>query len=891
MNESSIMREIVDKHFNDNWVITTFMGLTFDLSFWWEPYKAAKSALKNVIEKKMISSVTSRYEMNFKQCKEALSKILMEGVLNEDYVINHSSSLVTELRNSNTTLRWLFLHRKSSNKKLRDLIYDIASTEKLLQTLFHVAQFEFLLKKIVQSIIDNRKSYWDACLEECISRLKELSDYFSGQKALSRVKKDERLQKWFSDLNDQVETLDLENSIVASRKIINIINALQNVQQFHQIDNNLQITQFISDTSTYLNRMIQILQVKESTLETIACVSDFTYAWQLIQEPEYVLSMQNQIKLNPKICLLLRSTFLKLVSILELPLVRINQCNSQDVVSVAAYYSSELVNYIRHVLEAIPKSVFSNLSTIIAIQTDKLKELPMKLQAIELDKYSQLDLRYDLAKAFNEIAVFTEGILEMNTTFVGIISVDPRDLLEQGIRKELVLQIAQNFHTFLSFKTDRVVEFEENLSKLAATLQAVKRSFEYIQDYLNLYGLKLWQEESSRIIGLNLEMESNQFLRKQIQPWESQYQDEAIPIPEFLPVEKDKDRSSITFLGRLARQLLIHSDYKRMVYVRSNQAWFSSNGTENLGPRIFSLIDQALGAVGLNGVNRLFSFMISRDLSKLSQSYLNEFIAQSNSNLVFMEDFGSDISPCSQIITDIEGGYNGSISRFEKLSFGSTFSELICSIGQMQLLCIHLTNELSFSCKLDSKLYFCALENLDKSLLHDMKAHAKDPERFSCPDTETTPLFSELSKYLESAGLSNPMEKIYFTTDPLPEISTFLCLLCISQLPNLYWVKRVGVTHKSRKELKKDGYVFVVGLITFLKQLHPLHTQEFVAFVAQYIKSLVLFHSKKPVPATEFPRELKDAILFMKEFYIVSQIPRQVMQQYLPVYILESMEL
>lgn len=28
-----------------------------------------------------------------------------------------------------------------------------------------------------------------------------------------------------------------------------------------------------------------------------------------------------------------------------------------------------------------------------------------------------------------------------------------------------------------------------------------KRSFEYIQDYIQIYGLKIWQEELTRIIG------------------------------------------------------------------------------------------------------------------------------------------------------------------------------------------------------------------------------------------------------------------------------------------------------------------------------------------------------------------------------------------------------
>ena len=37
--------QVVDKHFNDNWVIPVYMGILADLSEEWAPYKAAREAL------------------------------------------------------------------------------------------------------------------------------------------------------------------------------------------------------------------------------------------------------------------------------------------------------------------------------------------------------------------------------------------------------------------------------------------------------------------------------------------------------------------------------------------------------------------------------------------------------------------------------------------------------------------------------------------------------------------------------------------------------------------------------------------------------------------------------------------------------------------------------
>ena len=56
-----------------------------------------------------------------------------------------------------------------------------------------------------------------------------------------------------------------------------------------------------------------------------------------------------------------------------------------------------------------------------------------------------------VAKLTHDISVFTEGILLMKTTVVGTIKVDSKLLLEDGIRKELVKQVAVALHNGLTF--------------------------------------------------------------------------------------------------------------------------------------------------------------------------------------------------------------------------------------------------------------------------------------------------------------------------------------------------------------------------------------------------------------------------------------------------------
>ena len=77
--------------------------------------------------------------------------------------------------------------------------------------------------------------------------------------------------------------------------------------------------------------------------------------------------------------LLLRATFLKLVSIIDFPLERISQCESKDLVSVSAYYSEQIVNFVREVLAIAPKTVFDMLNDIVQLEAHTLKPLPMKV--------------------------------------------------------------------------------------------------------------------------------------------------------------------------------------------------------------------------------------------------------------------------------------------------------------------------------------------------------------------------------------------------------------------------------------------------------------------------------------------------------------------------------
>lgn len=62
---------------------------------------------------------------------------------------------------------------------------------------------------------------------------------------------------------------------------INCIYVTQ-VQEFHQLESNLQVCQFLADTRKFLHQMIRTINIKEEVLITMQIVGDLSFAWQLI---------------------------------------------------------------------------------------------------------------------------------------------------------------------------------------------------------------------------------------------------------------------------------------------------------------------------------------------------------------------------------------------------------------------------------------------------------------------------------------------------------------------------------------------------------------------------------------------------------------------------------
>jgi len=894
--EDAVMREIVDKFFPDNWIITFYLGFTVDLTYVWEPFKAARAAIANTANVQNVTKVSEIHWGSVERLNSELRVYLTEGMMSEDFILDHLFKLLNCVRNCNVAIRWLLLHTSSANtnKKLRELVSINPKTgggpeflNRILTLLLDTAQFEFIMKNVITEILDSKETRWNECKREASTRMDELGNFFSGETALSRVQANKHLEKWFHDIAREIDSLDCNESAVASgRKMQQLRQALQEVEQYHDLETSLQVRSFLGDVRKYIEQMLRVVNVGNNVLGILGLVSDLSYAWDVLRSGNaYIQLMQDRIKDSPSLMLKLRSVLVKLSSILNTPLVRISQAESKDLVSVSAYFSGELISYVRTVLDVIPKTVFQLLDAIIQLQTSSIPELSAKVEKDQIRDFAKLESRFKLSQLTYAISVFTEGILAMETTLVGIDRMIPKQMLEDGIRKELVRRVSSALDSTLVFETGKIDEFNLRLRSVAQQLDGYCRSFQYIQDYIRLQGLQVWQEEFMRIVNFYVEKECAAFLLKHDEDLESVYQSREVPIPEFPP----RDSSSVNFSGRLARALLSLTDYHSTLYIPDTFTWYeattSAAAKPLVGPETLQLLLDSVNVYGVSGLDEFYCFRIVKSLRDTLTQTERSLKADKGLTTFISEKYGM-LVPFQTIPT-------AAVKLFEQIVKTTKLLQQplldgMAFVGQVQLIRERLASTLHLACKTDAGHLYSVLSTFNSSLLKDVRAHYMDPDNMPYPDQES-PLLPELSKYLETAGISDALMKIYVTTDGLDTLPLLIFASLLSSLSGYQFNPMLGVLVPlaRREKQRKDATALAVGAATLLRQFHSSHMLAFVGICGQYVRSQLntlgfSTGGQKTLAIDQVPVETTNLLFFLESFLPYARLSRDAVDSVLP---------
>lgn len=213
-------------------VVSVYMGFTFNLMDWWDPYKAAKSALNNTSQTSNIKQVVAKYISKLQKLFPETEKLLQEGALTEENLLDSSVKVLNIIRDCNVTLKWLILHTSKlsltgeQNKKcrqLRDLVMNESKSRHghIFQLLLNTAQFEFKLRSMYKKMIDKRRLSWEKCREKGRQKMMDLVKILTteieaaGKKSKAKLNK---LKQWFIAREAQMAQLSLDGNACYSKK-------------------------------------------------------------------------------------------------------------------------------------------------------------------------------------------------------------------------------------------------------------------------------------------------------------------------------------------------------------------------------------------------------------------------------------------------------------------------------------------------------------------------------------------------------------------------------------------------------------------------------------------------------------------------------------------------
>lgn len=379
------------------------MGYLVDLSVEWQLFKSSGRAINNIVNLDNISKIAKNFRKTGKEVVIKLeSEVLLEGVLSKEFVLENLNPLLKLLRESNVTCRWLMLHRLSLKPEFRNFVSKNAKLTSILKILLFGSQFEQILEKIIIQLLFQKDEYWESDRSAAVDNMSDVSDLYSGKTSFKLIKANQQYSDWFGRMRDNITNLDVEKQGESSRRIQKFVRALIDVEKYDGIDDNMQVRQYITSTIGHLKKMLKVLNLRKRLPTEIKQITDASYTSLLLKE--YVVQMQNIIQKDSKSTLLLRSTFMKLISIMISPMSRIMQLSElpeeekernfeEEKKSVSMYYSAELMKFVKEVLQIIPNRVFKVSLEMSSYLTSKIKNMPGLIEQRELRDFAQFENR------------------------------------------------------------------------------------------------------------------------------------------------------------------------------------------------------------------------------------------------------------------------------------------------------------------------------------------------------------------------------------------------------------------------------------------------------------------------------------------------------------------
>jgi WASH complex subunit strumpellin len=516
----------------------------------------------------------------------------------------------------------------------------------------------------------------------------------------------------------------------------------------------------------------------------------------------------------------------------------------------------------------------------------------------------------------------------MGSIVVGGIEVNPHKLLDDGLRKELVLHVSELLNNLIQFDfsadsetvstmSKHLVSAMRSLASLSGRLDAFQSCLECVDDYLCMHGLKMWHEEMGRIISYNVEQEVrrggseppfvattssphfetiriqvNKYLLRKILDSDSKFQSDIVPIPRF--PRTINEPSCLTFMGRMVSMLIKISDAQYTTYSLERNGWFMRDERAVCGLNTISLIRDAIGVYGLSGLDRLLCYRALHELHRFvkffrtnvsKQGVLLEQLRDEVSSTEFSfystcvcansSFVGNQLFPEWRTPKDAVAIYAAASKKTEMLMLPM----LTCfrRVGQAQLLRRMVRFELQRCANADAKLLKNTICTYNTMM---------DANQSSEGTTEDVRKMCDLTV---SVGAGDPMQTVFLKTDPLEGLPVLLLVFIITYTQKLTFNPAFGSLSKVKAGYPIDGWPIIAGISTLVKQFHPSYGKSFLAYLGQFIRVSVTEYTKGGnEDATRLAADsLRSCVVLAEQFCDISGLSRSALYEHVPQYVFE----
>jgi len=879
-DDSSMMRQIVDKFFHDSWIVPLYNGSEIDLSIEWSAdFPAAMESLNDVINGTNVEKLNYDNMKIILACIDEIKRYLAQNTLTELFLLDHGSSLMDFLRDTNVALRWQILHQKSylCSKIPNSNSTMIVDDDDILSLILLLSQLEVETRESYRRLLQNRNNIWSKSRDSGVEKMTNLSKHFFGNEILKTVEKSEGLGRWFASMAEEIRFLKYDSSVTGG-DIQLCIEALDEIKQLDLIDSNAQVMSILDETQINLIHMAKSANIKDNICFTIDAISDFSYARERMES--LVSMLHSKSMRDPKSVTLLRAFFLKMGTFLKGPSSRLQQNAQrlQDLTFVTQFYETAMLAFVKETLDIIPMTIFSStLARIADFKEKSLASMPEKIEADRLSDYSHFEDRYKLAKITSELSVLTKGIFTMKETLIGTLEIKPKSILEEGLRKELVRQVSAALHNSLQFNipngrtkqalTEHLSSCIHIFKNLGNRIEGVQRSMIWLQDFLEVDGIFIFRTEISRVMKQNTERELAN-LRKENMSNNSSYlqSEDGVLIPQYPRTESDP--TAATFMGRTMNALLQLTEPKFTTYSSHLYGWFLSSGEQICGMKTMSSLRYAIGIEGVRGVERLLSCSTRNELLRFVKFYnsLNQTYG------VILEQFRDLTFPEWKSPKDGHKIYDAVLKKLSKLMVPlmSTF----CRIGQLQLLRKLLKNELRLG--LDSKVMH-SYDLANKAMISQVMS-----------TNEYSSILEETSEMMSLTGGGDAISTVFIQTNSLEGLPSLIVLFVIRSLRELTFDSDFGA-FVGKEDESIDGWSMVAGIATLLRQFHPSYTKSVMSLLSQYLLCNMATQLEK-AKVEDLPRvskESRNIIIFMRQLRSIANLESSILYQYIPQHIMD----